>query len=302
MSEKSVAEILQQVRAIQIVARRSVDDLFAGQYQSVFRGRGMEFDEVREYQPGDDVRTIDWNVTARSGGCFIKRYCEERELTVLFVVDISASGAFGSTSHSKLDVLVETVALLMFSALKSNDRTGLLTFCDEVCDYYPPRKGKSHVLHLIRELVAVEPIERPTRVTAALDYLNRVQKRRAVVFLLSDLMDSEAERNALRRALQLTNRRHDLSVMTISDRREREFPDVGLVQLQDAETGEMIEIDTSSRHVRHLYASWNAARERDRATLLRQSAVDHLELDTGTDNVAELRRFFRQRAQRAPRH
>lgn len=298
MAEKSVAEILQQVRAIQIVARRSVDDLFAGQYQSVFRGRGMEFDEVREYQPGDDIRTIDWNVTARSGNCFIKRYCEERELTVLFLVDISASGAFGSTEHSKLDVLVEIVALLMFSALKSNDRAGLLTFCDEVRDYYPPRKGKSHVLHLIRELVAVQPVRRETRVSDALDYLNRVQKRRAVVFLLSDLLDCERERGALRRALQLTNRRHDLSVMTISDRRERWLPDVGLVRLQDAETGEMIEVDSSSRHVRHLFASWNAARERARAELLRQSAVDHLPLDTGSDYVADLRRFFRKRARR----
>jgi len=168
MPDLTVADILKRVRRIQIVANRAVNDLFAGQYKSVFRGRGMEFDEVREYQPGDDIRTIDWNVTARTGSCFIKRFCEERELTVLFLVDVSASGVFGSTERSKLDLMVEVAALLMFSALKNNDKVGLLTFCDDVLDYYPPRKGKSHVLHLIRELVGQRPVARETRLQAAL--------------------------------------------------------------------------------------------------------------------------------------
>src|SRR5688572_3409128 len=186
---QSVAEILRKVQRIQIAANRSVNALFAGQYKSVFRGRGMEFDEVRPYQPGDDIRTIDWNVTARTGDCFIKRFCEERELTVLFLVDISASGAFGSTRQAKLDVAVEIAALLMFSALKSNDRVGLVTFCDDVLDYFPPRKGKSHVLRLIRQLVDVRPIARETHLARPLEFLNRVQKRRSVVFLLSDFLD-----------------------------------------------------------------------------------------------------------------
>ena len=175
MPEKAVADILKKVRRIQITANRAVDDLFAGQYKSVFRGRGMEFDEVREYQPGDDVRTIDWNVTARTGMPFIKRFCEERELTVMFLVDVSASGAFGSVERSKLDLAVEVAALLMFSALKNNDKVGMVTFCDEVIDYIPPRKGKARVLHLLRELVAVQPVARPTDLLPALAFVARVQ-------------------------------------------------------------------------------------------------------------------------------
>src|SRR3990172_7254096 len=188
MAEQSVAEILKKVQRIQIVANRAVNDLFAGQYKSVFRGRGMEFDEVRLYQPGDDIRTIDWNVTARTGDCFIKRYCEERELTVLFVVDVSASGIFGSTDHSKLDLVIEIAALLMFSALKNNDKVGLITFCDEVVEFIPARKGKGHVLRMIRQLVDVHPVARDTNIDGALEFLNRVQKRRAVVFLISDFL------------------------------------------------------------------------------------------------------------------
>ncbi len=179
---QTVAEILKKVQRIQIVANRSVNDLLAGQYRSVFRGRGMEFDEVREYQPGDDIRTIDWNVTARTGVPFIKRFSEERELTVLFMVDVSASGAFGSGSQSKLEVMIEMTALLMFSALKNNDKVGLLLFAHDVQAFYPPRKGKGNVLRLIREMLAVEPVRSETDLEAALLYLNKVHKRRAVVF------------------------------------------------------------------------------------------------------------------------
>jgi len=180
MADQRVAEILKKVQRIQIVANRAVNDLFAGQYNSVFRGRGMEFDEVREYQPGDDVRTIDWNVTPRAGAPYIKRFCEERELTVLFLVDVSASGAFGSLSQSKLEMVVEVAALLMFSALKNNDKVGLVLFCDQVLGYFPPRKGKQNVLHLIRELLAAEPVARHTDLGEALEFLNRVHKRRSV--------------------------------------------------------------------------------------------------------------------------
>ena len=231
MTTTNVAEIIRKVQQIQIVANRTVNDLFAGQYKSVFRGRGMEFDEVRQYQPGDDIRTIDWNVTARTGDCFIKRYCEERELTVLFLVDVSASGLFGSTRQSKLDLVIELAAMLMFSALKNNDKVGLVTFCDDVVEFIPPRKGKAHVLRMIRQLVDIDPIARDTNIQAALEFLNRVQKRRAVVFLVSDFLG-----DLPRKTLAISNRRHDLTAITVSDPREDELPDVGFVTLRDAET------------------------------------------------------------------
>jgi uncharacterized protein (DUF58 family) len=293
MPEPAVAEILKRVRRIQIVANRAVNDLFAGQYKSVFRGRGMEFDEVREYQPGDDIRTIDWNVTARSGNCYIKRFCEERELTVLFLVDVSASGVFGSTQRSKLDLVVELAALLMFSALKNNDKVGLVTFCDDVRDYFPPRKGKSHVLHLIRELVGQRPVARETNLRAALDFLNHVQKRRAVVFLVSDFLGPSA-----RQALAVTRQRHDLTAITVSDPREHALPDVGFIALRDAETGEVIELDTRHAAVRALFESHAAERRETFQAELKRVGVDELPIDTQGDYVASLRRFFRMREKR----
>lgn len=293
MPETTVADILKKVQRIQIVANRAVNDLFAGQYKSVFRGRGMEFDEVREYQPGDDVRTIDWNVTARTGTCYVKRFCEERELTVLFVVDVSASGAFGSTQQSKLDLVVEIAALLMFSALKNNDRVGLITFCHDVIEYLPPRKGKSHVLHLIRQLVATRPMARETNLEAALDFLNRVQKRRAVVFLVSDFLGPTS-----RHALTVSNSRHDLTAVTVSDPREHTLPDVGFITLQDAETGEVVELDTRHPRVRRLFESTSAGRWQMLSEELTKVGVDQLAIDTRGDYVADLRRFFRMRERR----
>lgn len=293
MPELSVADILKRVRRIQIVANRAVNDLFAGQYKSVFRGRGMVFDEVREYQPGDDIRTIDWNVTARTGSCFIKRFCEERELTVLFLVDVSASGVFGSTQRSKLDLVVEIAALLMFSALKNNDKVGLLTFCDEVLDFYPPRKGKSHVLHLIRELVGQRPVARETRLQAALDFLNHVQKRRAVVFLISDFISPSA-----RRALAVTKGRHDVTAISVADPRETALPDVGFIALRDAETGEVVEVDTRHPAVRALFQSRAAERRETFQSELKRVGVGELAIDTQGDYVADLRRFFRMREKR----
>ena len=333
-----IVELLKKVRRIEIVAKRTVDDLFSGQYKSAFRGRGMEFSEVREYQPGDDIRAIDWNVTARAGRPYVKRYVEERELTVLFLVDVSASGVFGSW-RSKLETAVEAAATLMFSALKNNDKVGLVTFADRVIDFYPPRKGKANVMHLIRQLLAVEPVAKPTNLKEVLDYVNRIQKRRAVVFLLSDFLvpeliaaekEAEAspvvwdsrldlflsgkiERNLFvrsvrkigpskvslqERALSICGRKHDLIAMTFADHREREFPNVGFIMLRDAETGELVEVDTSSPVIRRLLAERFAAGYAGITATLRRCRIDRLDIGTDDDFVVKLRRFFHAREER----
>jgi uncharacterized protein (DUF58 family) len=321
-----VSEILKKVRRIEIVASRTVNELFAGQYKSVFRGRGMEFNEVREYQPGDEIRTIDWNVTAREGKPFIKRFVEERELTILFVVDISASNLFGS-QNSKLESAIEVAAALMFSALKNNDKVGLVTFADRVTAYHRPRKGKANVLHLIRELIAVQPVEGITDLKTVLEYVSRVQKRRCVVFLLSDFLQPELlgteprlenehdifpkkfavknlmlqtlrrkeYQNEQERALSMCGKKHDLVAMQFSDQREQEFPNVGLIMLRDAETNELLEVDTSSAAVRReLSKRFQAGQEHINDTL-RRCRIDRLNLTTDGDFVADLRRFFRKR-------
>ena len=288
-----VSEILKKVQRIQIVANRTVNDLFAGHYRSVFRGRGMEFDEVREYQPGDDIRTIDWNVTARTGDCFIKRFCEERELTVLFVVDVSASGIFGTVRQSKLDLVIEIAAMLMFSALKNNDRVGLITFCDDVVDFLPPRKGKSHVLRSIRQLVDVHPVARETDMGRALEFLNRVQKRRAVVFLISDFLGPESQRT-----LAIANGRHDLTAITVTDPRETELPDVGFITLRDAETGKVVELDTRHPQVRKLFKERAELRQDTLSYRLKKIGVDQLAVNTRDDYLVDLRRFFTMRQRR----
>jgi len=293
MSEQTVAEILRKVQRIQIVANRSVNDLLAGQYRSVFRGRGMEFDEVREYQPGDEIRTIDWNVTARAGAPFVKRFSEEREMTVLFLLDVSASGAFGSGRQSKLDVMVEMVALLMFSALKNNDKVGLLLFSNAIERYYPPRKGRSNVLRLIREMIAIPPVSRETQLDTALQFLNRVQKRRAVVFLISDF-----QAVASRQALALTHGRHDLVAMTVSDPRERELPNVGFLNLRDAETGEIVEVDTRHPRVRDLFREQTTRRAEQLSSRLRRTGIDELKISTQEPYTISLKRFFESREKR----
>ena len=293
MAEPRVAEILKRVQRIQIVANRKVDDLLAGQYRSVFRGRGIESDDVREYQLGDDVRAIDWNVTARTGTPYIKRFCEERELTVAFLVDVSASGAFGSQERSKLELVIEVVALLMFSALKNHDKIALLTFADDVLDYYPPRKGKANALHLIRQLVALEPVAQATDLGAALDFLNRVQRRRAVVFLISDFLAAHAPLT-----LAATSRRHDLVAITVADPREEELPDVGLLRLRDAETGRIREVDTHSRRVRQHFRANAGARRQRLSEELHRKGVDELAIRTDQDYVSSLRQFFHMRERR----
>ncbi len=293
MPERDLADILKKVQRIQIVANRAVNDLVAGQYRSVFRGRGMEFDEVREYQPGDDVRTIDWNVTARCGTPFVKRFSEERELTVLFLVDASASGVFGLRDRSKLEVVVEVAAMLMFSALKNHDKVGLLTFCDSALDYFPPRKGKGNVLRLIRQLVALEPVARPTDLGAALEFIGQVQKRCAVAFLISDFLAPDAWN-----ALAICNRRHDLVAITVSDPRERALADVGFLSLVDAETGDVVELDTHHPGVRAAFESAAAERSQRLSGKLRKLGIDELAIDTGEDYVGGLHRFFRMRERR----
>ena len=290
MSEQKVADILKKVQRIQIVANRSVNDLMAGQYKSVFRGRGMEFDEVREYQPGDDVRTIDWNVTARAGTPFIKRFSEERELTIMFLVDVSASGIFGSGDQSKLDLVIEIAALLMFSALKNNDKVGLLQFCDQVTNYFQPRKGKSNVLRLIREMVTTQPIASPTDLPAAIQFLNSVQKRRAVVFVISDFLDVD-----LQTSLKVAGRRHDMVAINVNDPRESSLPDVGLIMLEDAETGEIVEVDTRHARVRQLFQQRAEQREQKLTDELRRSGLDQLSISTHEPYTTSLRRFFKQR-------
>lgn len=290
---ESIQDILKNVRRVQITARRTVNDLLAGQYRSVFRGQGMEFDEVREYQPGDEIRTIDWNVTARAGTPFIKRYSEERELTVLFVVDVSASGIFGSGSRSRLDVIVELAAVLMFSALRNNDRVGLLTFADDVQGWFPPRKGKSNILRLLRELLSVTPVKAGTNIDQALKTINKVQRRKAVVFLLSDFLDQIS-----RSTLVATHGRHDLVSVCVQDPREHQLPQSGLLNLQDAETGQVTQVDAGNPRVRKQFADQAMNREQKLKSQLQKAGVDLLQIDLAESYVTTLQRFFTMRERR----
>ncbi|HEX9793072.1 MAG TPA: DUF58 domain-containing protein [Planctomycetota bacterium] len=292
MARLSVPEILRKVRRVRLAANRQVDDLLSGGYQSVFRGQGMEFDEVREYQPGDDIRSIDWNVTARAGRPFVKRYSEERELTVLFVVDVSASGVFGSQDGAKLDLLIELAAVLMFAAARNQDKVGLLFFAGEVLQFVPPRKGRGHVMRCLRELVAVEPRAGGTDIAAAAEYLRGVQKRRAVVFLLSDFLAPLDER-----VLAAVKHRHDLIAVSVSDPHERELPAAWL-RLLDPETGELVEADGRSPAVRRAFADKAARGEARLAKTLRRSGVDRLPLCCGEAYLQTLLRFFEMRRRR----
>jgi uncharacterized protein (DUF58 family) len=290
MATRQLEDVLKEVRRIQIVARRQVNDLLAGEYLSVFKGRGMEFDAVREYVPGDEIRSIDWNVTARTGSPYIKTFCEERELTVLLAVDISASGSFGSCRLSKMETAVEVAAVLMFTALKNNDKVGLLFFTDDVVKYIPPRKGRANVLRLIRELLATEPVKAQTDISKALEFLGRVQRRRCVVFVMSDFLGPDCSR-----ALAIANQRHDCIAVTMEDPRESSLPDVGFLTLRDAETDELVDLDTRHPKVRALFAK--AAREREGrlAGWLRRANVDRLEIRTDRPYANSLQKFFRMR-------
>jgi uncharacterized protein (DUF58 family) len=290
MPARDLEEVLKEVRRIQIIARRQVNDLLAGEYLSAFKGRGMEFDAVREYVPGDEIRSIDWNVTARSDAPYVKTYCEERELTVFIAVDISASGAFGSQRLSKMETAVEVAAVLMFASLRNNDKVGLMFFADDVVKYVPPRKGRGNVMRLIREMLATEPIKAETNITKALEYLGRVQRRRCVVFVMSDFMGPDCSK-----ALAVANQRHDCIAVTLQDPRESEMPDVGFVTLRDAETDEMIELDTRHPKVRMLFSKLAHERERKLSDGLKRANVDRLDVRTDQPYSVSLQRFFRMR-------
>ncbi|MEW6359537.1 MAG: DUF58 domain-containing protein [Planctomycetota bacterium] len=286
-------ELAKKIRYIEIYTSKAVNDVLAGEYESVFKGRGMEFDEVREYTPGDEVRTIDWNVTARMGHPYVKRFVEERELTVMFLVDLSASGAFGSTLKTKNEMAAELCALLAFSAIKNNDKVGLIVFTDAIEMFIPPKKGVSHVLRLIRDLLNFKPRQTQTNITEALDYLGRVTQKRCVVFLVSDFLGEDFEK-----PMRIVARRHDLVALSITDPREVKMPNVGLIELEDAETGEQVIIDTGSAAVRKRYEQLGNERADRLRRLFRRSDVDHAEVVTGRDYVKELVAFFRTRERR----
>ena len=286
-------EILKKVRRIEIRTNRLVNESLAGEYHSVFKGRGMEFDEVREYTMGDDIRTIDWNVTSRMGHPYVKKFVEERELTVMLLVDASASGDFGTVGSTKRDVAAEVCALLAFSAIRNSDRVGLLVFTDREERYVPPRKGRNHVLRVIREVLTFEPVGRRTDLKLALESLSRGIRRRSVAFVVSDFLDSGFEQ-----ALRIANRKHDLIAVSLSDPREMELPPVGILELEDAETGRTLLVDTWDRGVRERYAAEARERIEARRRLFRQNKVDSVELTTGLPYDVPLVRFFRDRARR----
>jgi uncharacterized protein (DUF58 family) len=286
-------ELLKKVRRIQVRADRLVNDVIVGEYRSVFKGRGMEFDEVREYIPGDDIRAIDWNVTARTGAAHVKRYVEEREMTAVLLVDVSLSGRFGSSQLLKIDLATEVSAVLAFSAIKNNDKIGLLIFTDHVEQFIPAKKGKRHVLRVIRELLSFEPTAGGTNLAGALEFLNKVLKRQAVVFLVSDFIDTNFERD-----LALTRSRHDLIPVRISDPRESSLPDVGLVELEDAETGERVIVDTRRTRIRDLFAQAGRQEQQSLTGLLRSMGADSLEVSTDRPYMKDLLGFFRQRERR----
>jgi uncharacterized protein (DUF58 family) len=286
-------EILKKVRQIEIRTNREVTDVLGGQYHSVFKGRGMEFEEVREYTPGDEVRSIDWNVTARFGHPYIKKFKEERELTVMLVVDVSASGRFGSLRQSKNELAAELAAVLAFSAIRNNDKVGLIMFTDRIEKFVAPQKGRRHVLRVIREILAFQPEGTGTNLKLAVDYLNSVQRRRAVTFILSDFQDTGYEKK-----LRVAGKRHDVVALSLRDPREETLPAVGLVELIDAETGRQATVDSFNRRVRETFAAKARARVQALEELLRTAGVDQVEIRTDTDYMLPLVKFFRMRGRR----
>jgi len=292
-------EVIRKIRRIEIRTRRLVNESLAGEYHSVFRGRGMEFSEVREYQLGDDIRTIDWNVTSRMGHPYVKKFVEERELTVALVVDASASGGFGSVARLKGDLAAEVSALLAFSAIQNNDRVGLLQFTDRIEKYVPPKKGRTHVLRVIRELIYSSASSRGTDIGAALDYAMRVFRKRSVMFLISDFMMSDAVRGRFEKGLRRAAKRHDLIAFVIGDPREESLPRVGLVEVEDAETGETLVVDTSHARLAREFESRAVARRAARKKLFRAIGIDSMEISTARPYDAELVRLFEARARRA---
>lgn len=293
--QQSENDILKRVRKIEIKTRGLSNEIFAGKYHTAFRGRGMSFSEVREYRAGDDVRDIDWNVTARSSKPYIKVYEEERELTMMLLVDVSASRSFGSTSHTKKNVITEIAAVLAFSAAQNNDKVGCIFFSDKIEKFIPPKKGKSHILMIIRELLQFKPESNRTALSEAVRYLTNVNKKRCTTFILSDFINSRADRQAAEDALKIATGKHDLVGIRVWDPREAELPDVGIVELEDSESGRKVWVDTSSRRVREHYATSWQEREQQIEELLRRNRIDSVKISTDEDYVSSLIKLFKQR-------
>lgn len=283
-------EYLRKIRQIEVRTNRLAQEMLAGAYHSVFKGRGMDFEEVREYQLGDDVRTIDWNVSARTGVTHIKKYREERELTIVILVDVSASGVIGTGAQSKRDLAAEIASVLAFSATRNSDRVGLVLFTDEIEQFIPARKGRAHVFRLIREILFYEPKSSGTSCHKALHFVNQVFPRRAIVFLISDFIDEGFEK-----ALKITNQRHDVIAVHISDPSESVLPSAGWVTMEDAETGEVIEINTSDPAVAEKYRVAAAERRESRKRMLQRAGLDLIEAETDRPYFLELKSFFERR-------
>jgi uncharacterized protein (DUF58 family) len=292
------ADTLRAIRRIELRTRKLVNDFFAGAYHAIFKGRGIAFDAVRPYEPGDDVRDIDWNVTARADAPYIKRYIEERELTVMLVLDASASSSFGTVNRQKRDLAAELGAVLAFTAISNNDRVGLLVFSDQIELFIPPRKGRNHVLRLIRDLLAAKPAHTGTDISLALRTINTLLRRRAIVFLISDFLASSQE---YARDLLVTGRRHDVIAVVVSDPREQSWPDVGLAGLRDAETDTITWIDTSSEQWRKQFSQQAHRFQRMRDEALARAEIDRIDVRVDDDHVQALTAFFKKRAQRVRR-
>jgi uncharacterized protein (DUF58 family) len=295
-------EILKKIRQIELRTNRLVTESLAGQYHSVFKGQGMNFEEVREYQPGDEVRSIDWNVTARMNHPFVKKFVEERELTLMLMVDLSGSGRFGSGSQSKREMAAEIASVLAFSAIRNNDKVGLILFTDTVEKYMPPRKGRQYVLRVIREILFFDPRREGTGLTGALDFLSRVASRKAIVVLISDFLDGETGAptgsGALANALRQANRRHDVVAVQITDRFEQELPALGRLVLRDAEIGEVVEVNTRPAALRERFARQRAEAQAELLRLFRKARIDTIQLRTDQPYASALARFFETREKR----
>ncbi len=289
-------ELMKQVGKIKVITNRLVDQHLSGAYHSVFKGQGIEFDEVREYFPGDDVRSIDWNVTARMGHPYIKHFQEERELTVMFLVDISGSQCFGSTTRSKAETAAEITCLMALSAIKNQDNIGLIMFSDRIEKCIPPRKGRTAAMRLVREVLAAEETTNGTDIAGALRFLNKVQKRKSVIFLISDFLDKDYEKE-----MRVVARHHDVICCPISDPREIDLPNVGLIELEDAETGELVLVDTSSSKLRSQFHQTAKEKQENLLTMFRKNKIDHIKLSTDKPFVNEVRQLFRKRQLRARR-
>ena len=286
-------EIIRKIRRIEIRTKKLVNDVFSGEYHSIFKGRGMEFEEVREYQPGDDIRIIDWNVTARYGYPFVKKFTEERELTVMLLVDASSSGEFGTAQRMKGEIAAELCSVLAFSAIKNNDKVGMIIFTDKIEKYIPPKKGSSHVLRLIREVLYFKPEHQRTDINCALEFLGRIIKRRCVVFLVSDFLSAGYEK-----MLSIANKRHDVIAIKIVDPREIELPNVGFIELEDTETGEQILIDTRNTKVRKSFQDYAIREQTNQDATFRSIDLDHIQIVTDRSYVEPLTAFFKARAKR----